>query len=959
MVLELHDDQLDAVAPFSVVCSGDLVIERIGPSLRKALGRDLAGEQLADAFTIERPRGVDTPAEVRARAGMAFLLRSLDHDLSLRCQPLLSPTGDRIVFFGSLALASESDMSRLGVGYADFAASDPTPDLLILKRTQERSLQDLATLNTELERSGSQLRAANAALTDAERRYRTLVEQQPLVTYIDELGEDVTSLFMSDNVLELTGYPATLWTTEPNFFFQVLHPDDRDRIRAAHVASERAEAPFRAEFRLITADGRVVWVQAEDKPVLDEQGRPLYRLGYLLDITERRHAEEGLRDTGTRLTTLIGSLQAGILLEDEHRRVVLTNEAFCSIFGIPVAPDQLVGADCRAAAEQAKALAADPDRFIARIDEILEEREAVREEVVEFGDGRVFERDYVPIVVGGVYRGHLWGYRDVTPRIDAQRAIEEAHDRAVEASRVKSEFLATVSHEIRTPMHGVLGTIDLLERTSLDAEQQELVSIVRSSAGALLAVINDILDLQKAELGHVELLSEPLDLAGLAGSVTDVVRPGADAKGVELVTTVDETLPRDLLGDPVRIRQILLNLVGNAVKFTDHGRVTVSVGLDSVSDEAATVRLVIADTGIGIPLEEQEHIFEPFAQADSSSTRRHEGTGLGLTITKQLVTLMNGGIAIESVPGEGTSVTATVSLQRGSGDLDAERRVVARDPAVELSGTVLLAEDSPVNRELAMRQLSRLGVTARAVDTGAAAVAAIERGHYDLVLMDLRMPEMDGLEATRAIRALEAAAADARRLPIVAMTANAMPDDRAVCLEAGMDDYVTKPLLLDDLADVLGRWLPDLSPAQPAAEPAPLPEQTAPTAADDDADEARLIVETLDRLAAELGSPEAVRRVAELWLSELPGRVDGLRAAAAARDSEQLRTGAHTIKSTSSLVGAVAAGALAADIERLAAEGAALEPARVEALARATERAAAVVVAWCDDAEPPEADLRH
>jgi len=725
MSFTLHPDQLDAIAPFAVVCSGapEPVIERVGPSLRRALGMDPAGQGFFATFDIERPRGVTTAQDIRARSGLAFLLRPREHDLLLRLQPICPPDGDRLIFVGSLVLSSEEDMARLGLAFTDFAPSDPTPDLLILKRSQERSLQDLATLNDELVRSAEDLRAANAALIETQRRYRALVEQQPLVTYIDELGDEVVTQFTSENVLELTGYPAARWTGERDFLFTVIHPDDADDARKAHVASARAGVPFKADFRLIHADGHTVWVQAEDRPVCDDDGTPLYRLGYLMDITERRSAEDALRAAGTRLETLIGSMQAGVLLEDKDRNVALTNEAFCALFQIPVAPADLIGADCAGAAEQSKLLTSDPEGFVTRIDEILADAEAVYAEEVPFADGRVFERDYVPIMVQGVYGGHLWSYRDITPRIAAQREIEEAHDAAVAASRAKSEFLATVSHEIRTPMHGVLGTIDLLERTDLSPEQAELAGMAKGSAGGLLSVINDMLDLQKAETGNMALESVPVDIAAVVAGVVDIVRVRSDAKGLRLDLEIDDDLPGDLLGDPGRLRQILLNLVANAIKFTDRGSVAVTVRRAELPGQDVALRLEVADTGIGIPQEAQRDIFEPFAQADSSSTRRHDGTGLGLAITRQLVELMGGTIGLQSTPGMGTTVTAVVGLCRGAGEATPAPAPAAA-PTRVLSGTVLIAEDSHVNREIAVRQLGRLGLTARAVESTVCTVAA-------------------------------------------------------------------------------------------------------------------------------------------------------------------------------------------------------------------------------------------
>ena len=944
MDLHLDTGQLDAVAPFAIVCSRDLVIEHAGPSLSKALGRELTGCDLLDEFVIDRPHGITSAADILERASSSFLLRYREHDLSLRCQPICPPDGDRIIFFGSLALASETDISRLGLGYGDFAASDPTPDLLILRRAQERSLKDLAVLNAELSQSSLRLRGANAALTEAERRLRALVEQQPLVTYIDGLGEDQTTEFVSANILELTGYPPERWSAEPNFFFSVIHPDDLPGVLRDHVAATHSGEPYRGEFRLIRADGATVWVQDEDQVVLDDEGRALYRLGYMLDVTERRTTEQRLRETGARLATLVASLQEGVLLEDENRDVALTNSAFCSVFGIPVEPDALIGTDCAGAAQASKALAADPERFVTRIDEILARGLAVYGEEVEFADGRVFERDYVPMQIAGEQRGHLWVYSDVTAHIEAQRAIEEAHDRAVEASRAKSEFLATVSHEIRSPMHGVLGTLDLLKDADLDVEQAELVAIVESSASNLLAVINDMLDLQKAESGRMELSDVPIDLASIVDEALDTVRVRAQAKGIELLAEVQEGVPENLLGDPGRLRQIVLNLVANAVKFTDAGTVSVTVRLDAISRRLALVSFVVRDTGIGIAEQQLKHIFEPFSQADASTTRRHEGTGLGLAITRRLVELMDGDIRVRSRPGTGTTFTASVSLLCGPEKAPAKRERKRERP--ELTGSVLLAEDSPVNRELGLRQLNRLGLRARAVDSGSAAVDALEHERYDAVLMDMRMPGMDGLEATRAIRAREHESGRPRT-PIIAVTANAMHSDRTECMDAGMDDFAAKPLMLDELAQALSRWLPDPPDGEPAAS-SPAQDTNGLVAGDDDA---RRIREKLTLLADELGSLQSARRVVQAWLAELPGRIGEAAECAASEDRERLREVAHTLKSTCGLVDAAAAAALAAEIERAAAAGEPVPSGDVDRLVGAAERAERVVTAWFHETE--------
>jgi PAS domain S-box-containing protein len=936
MQIALEAGQLDQVAPFAIVCEPDLTIARVGPSLEKALGRDVAGLGLFDAFVVERPR-VDSVASLLAHPNATFLLRSVGAGLTLRCQLIRANEGTLMVFLGAPALSTDDELGRLGLRYSDFAAWDPTPDVLILKTAQERSLHDLAQLNTELSRTADRLRETNSALTDAERRYRELVEHQPLVTYIDGIDETVTTQFTSENVFELTGYTAQEWGSQANFFFGIVDPEDVDRVHDEHVAAARSGAPYRGEFRLVRRDGARVWIQAADRIVRDDDGTPLYRLGYMLDVTESRLAAERLREAGGRLRTLVSNLQAGVMVEDGDRRVVLTNSEFCGIFGIDAPPDALIGTDCSTAAARAKHLAKDPEGFMGRVDEILAAGVEIFGEEVEFADGRVFERDFIPLILDSTSHGQMWSYRDVTQRTEVQRDVERARAEAVAASEAKSEFLAVVSHEIRTPMHGVLGAVDILQGTALDPEQQSLTSIVKRSATSLLDLINDMLDLQRAESGQMELVEEPLDARVLVADVLDTVRARADEKEIVL-RSMFHGVPASLVGDPVRIRQILLNLVGNAVKFTDAGHVAVDVYVADAPDGRTTATFEVEDSGVGIAPEDQKRIFEPFTQSDASTRRRHEGSGLGLAITRQLVELMHGTIRLESQAGAGTRVVVAVPLRLGTQEIDAARTTSARPRRLE--GRVLVVEDSEVNRELAVRQLEALGVEAVTAASGEEALLELDRGRFDAVLMDLRMPGMDGLETTRAIRAREREVGSGN-VPIVAVTANAMEVDREASLAAGMDGFASKPLLLETLAATLARWLkggPEAETRESAA---------TPDGASDN------VHEQLDYLAADLGGREAVERLAETWLRELPVRLQAAHEAFADGDRAVLRATAHVLKSTCAMVGANAAAAMAAEIETAAAgdDGQAVDVDDITKLEESASAAATAVTAWRREGE--------
>ena len=613
----------------------------------------------------------------------------------------------------------------------------------------------------------------------------------------EEVGGQKTA--WSEETFRILDYPMGEVSPSREAFLARVHPDDRGLVRK--IIEEALAGSFSAkEFRVRRPGGEERIVITAVRVVTDTNSRPIRIFGALQDITERKRVERSLEERTAYLNALVENSPVAIVVVDSDTRVQVCNPAFESLF--QYRREEIGGAQL--------------NELIAPR-ELLQEATEISSKVEKEGqhahfttrrrrkDGSLVDVELygVPLKLAGKLVGVYGLYLDITDRKKAESELHKAKEAAEAANRAKSEFLANMSHEIRTPMNGVLGATELALDTDLSPEQREYLDMAKTSAETLLSILDDILDYSKIEAGKLDLDPISFRLRECLALATKPLALRAQQKNLEFTCNVHSDVPEQIVADPTRLRQVVINLVSNAIKFTDRGKVGLEVAVDAREGDRLQLHFVVRDTGIGIPADKQEIIFAAFSQADGSTVRRFGGTGLGLTISLRLVKMMGGQLWVESQLGRGSRFHFTTQARADSDPVHVDC-VQGADlvschslPEGQRKLRILLAEDNAINQMLAARLIEKRGHVVTVVNNGREALTALEKGSFDVALMDVQMPEMDGFEVTAEIRNKKTGTG--KHLPIIAMTAHSMTGDRERCLAAGMDSYVSKPIRPEEL----------------------------------------------------------------------------------------------------------------------------------------------------------------
>ncbi len=705
-------------------------------------------------------------------------------------------------------------------------------------------------------------------------QFQSLAENIPGVIFEYEFRTDGSEgyRYISPSMKKVFGI-------EPEAFFdynRFVHPDDQPEIEEQMRKVRTATEPFYNESRVVLSDGSIRWRAISSSfAYIDDKGAKVF-VGFMSDITDRKIADEKIRSNEEKYRTIIKNMKLGLMEVDLDEKIRFVNQTFCDMCGYTTA--ELYGMN-------ASTLFLKDDEVV-RMEMKNEARKSGMTDAYEITIHRKDGQRRWWLISGAPQyndRGELIGTIGIHLDISDQKKIEQelivARESAEESSKVKEHFLANMSHEIRTPLNAILGMSGQLSKTMLNQRQQFFLDIINTSADNLLVIINDILDLSKISAGKLQLESIGFDAQQVVNRVLRVVSHKAQEKGLQLERVLPEKdLEPVLIGDPYRLNQVLLNLMTNAIKFTENGKVSLGLYVHRISDMEQELCFSVSDTGIGMEQHFIDKLFDQYTQAYDSVSRKYGGTGLGMSITRELVTLMGGTILVSSEVGSGTTIDVNIRFPIGTAaDLPVIEETAYN--ADFLDGKhILVVDDNEMNRLLATTILQQFGAAVEEVESGEDAIKAVRQKSYDLVLMDIQMPDMNGHEATAVIRKEQG-----NKLPILALTANAIKGEREKCLESGMNDFIAKPFKEEAFLQTIAKWLDVNMEKNPVEAESAAVAISAPVSLE--------VVEQFSR-----GKRELVLRMLRVFIAQIPVSVEDIGKAATANDWSKMRALAHKIK---------------------------------------------------------------
>lgn len=897
-------DQFNKMFPFHLLVDKQLKIQSIGTSLLKIVPDIKIGDHLETHFKFYRPSLTNITFEslIISKAKLVVLETKTESKVLLRGQFELQAETSEFLFLGTPWFASMEEVSSFNLTLDDFAINDPMIDLLHVLKTQELNTVDIKQLMEMVTRQKKQLRTLSM-IAEETVNAAILTDADGNVEWVNKAFENITGYTLKEVMGKKPGHFLQGKDTNPETIKYL-----RNQIRNAQK--------FECEILNYSKNKEPYWVKIIGEPLIDKSGKVLQFFALEENITESKLAKEKLEQTANRLSAMVTNLKTGMLLEDEHRKIVLTNKEFCSIFGINVNPELLTGADCSDSAEQSMHLFKDPQHFVKRINTLLKERKICLDEILEMADGRVLQRDYLPIFVGDKYMGHLWKYDDITVRFNTNRRIVQQEEKyrsilenmelgvievnndgrivninksfseitgytsqeligqdplqvlaadveqvnrvirntlkrkagktsvyeanirkkngeiinlmisggpiyddnnelvgtigihlditdrkklemeliqarknAEASSAAKQLFLANMSHEIRTPLNAIIGLSSFMLMQNPPADFKENLKILNFSANNLLALITDILDFSKIEAGKIEFIATDFDIKQLIRGVYQTFLVKCQETGIDISYSITKTVPTILKGDPLRFTQVINNLVNNAVKFTPKGQVKIHVSESLKLGNKITINVRVTDTGIGIAKNRLEKIFDDFVQADNETSQKYGGTGLGLAISKQIVELQGGRIWVKSRLKKGTVFAFSLEFEIPATSKLHSKEITTIDTDQLNETLILLVEDIEINQRVAISYLNHWGAKVIVANNGEEALELFDKHNFDILLVDLYMPIMNGFETITKIREM----GSGKKVPIIALTASAELSVINQALDCGANACISKP----------------------------------------------------------------------------------------------------------------------------------------------------------------------